>query len=338
MSYELLGLTVLWLFLLGYVIVGSIDFGAGFFNYYTAITGKGPIVHKVINRYLSPVWEVTNVFLIFFYIGLIGFFPTSVLYFGTTLLVPGSIALILLCLRGSYYAFHHYGPKHSKWTQFIYGATGLFIPAALSIFLTLTEGGYINTNGINNVSLNYGYLFTSFYSWAVVILAIVSVLYISACFLTYYAHKAGDLEAFQILRKYALSWSIPTILASLLVFWAVSQHNLMHFNNMLKLAWMFILSFIFFLGAVYFIGKKQRLGLSFIFVILQYGFAFFGYGAAHLPYLLYPYLNIYETFTNQIMAVSLVIVFIAGLVLLVPSLYLLMRLFIFNNKYVQGKK
>ncbi len=31
MTLEILGISVLWLFLLGYVIVASIDFGAGFF-------------------------------------------------------------------------------------------------------------------------------------------------------------------------------------------------------------------------------------------------------------------------------------------------------------------
>ena len=31
MSYELIGISVLWLFLYGYLIVASIDFGAGFF-------------------------------------------------------------------------------------------------------------------------------------------------------------------------------------------------------------------------------------------------------------------------------------------------------------------
>jgi cytochrome bd ubiquinol oxidase subunit II len=337
MSYELLGITVLWTFLYGYVIVASIDFGAGFFNYYASITGKGPIVHKVINRYLSPVWEVTNVFLIFFYVGLVGFFPSVAYYYGTTLLIPGSVAIILLAIRGAYYAFHHYGPNRARWTQFLYGATGLFIPASLSIVLTISEGGYINVID-NNVSLDYGELFTSFYSWTVIILAIVSVLYISSCFLTYYAHKAGDTEAFQILRRYALSWSLPTIIASFLVFLSLRQHNLQHFNNMLDLSWMFILSFLFFLGAVYFIWKKQKLGLSFIFVMLQYAFAFYGYGTAHLPYLLYPYLSIYDEFTNEAMAIALIITFIAGFLLLIPSLYLLMRLFLFNNQYVQGKK
>ncbi|WP_110112085.1 cytochrome d ubiquinol oxidase subunit II [Bacillus sp. CGMCC 1.16541] len=337
MNYELLGITVLWTFLYGYLIVASIDFGAGFFNYYTTLTGRGPIVKKVINRYLSPVWEVTNVFLIFFYVGLVGFFPSLAYYYGTALLVPGSIAIILIALRGSYYAFHHYGHKESSWYQFLYGATGLLIPASLSVVLTISEGGYITVNG-DNVSLNYGDLFTSFYAWAVVLLAIVSVLYISACFLTFYAHKAKDKGAFDLLRTYALFWSGPTILASFLVFVAMSRHNDDHFSKMIDLSWLFVLSFLFFLGAVYLIWKKKHLGMSFILVMLQFATAFFGYGAAHLPYVLYPYVTIYNSFTNETMAIALVIAFIAGLLLLVPSLYLLLRLFLFDNEYVEGKR
>ncbi|MTH52152.1 cytochrome d ubiquinol oxidase subunit II [Bacillus mangrovi] len=337
MSYEIIGITVLWTFLYGYVIVASIDFGAGFFSYYASVTGKGNVVKKVINRYLSPVWEVTNVFLIFFYIGLVGFFPEVSFYYGTALLVPGSIAVILLAIRGSYYAFHHYGSKARSWYQLLYGATGLLIPASLSTVFTISEGGYIEVAG-PDVSLNYSALFTSSYSWAVILLAIVSVLYISACFLTFYAHKAGDQEAYAVLRKYALSWSAPTILASILVFWAMSSHNSVHFEKMLDLSWMFVLSFLFFLGAVYLIWKKKRPGISFILVMLQFAFAFYGYGAAHLPYLLYPYLTIYGSFTNDTMAITLIIAFLAGFFLLVPSLYLLMRLFLFNNDYVQGRK
>ena len=40
----------------------------------------------MIQRYLSPVWEVTNVFLVFFFVGIVGFFPKTAYYYGTTLL------------------------------------------------------------------------------------------------------------------------------------------------------------------------------------------------------------------------------------------------------------
>lgn len=66
MALEIIGITVLWSFLFGYIIVASIDYGAGFFNAYSIITGKNHILSKIIQRYLSPVWEVTNVFFVFF--------------------------------------------------------------------------------------------------------------------------------------------------------------------------------------------------------------------------------------------------------------------------------
>ncbi|MFD2630375.1 cytochrome d ubiquinol oxidase subunit II [Oceanobacillus kapialis] len=337
MSYELIGITVLWIFLYGYLIVASVDFGAGFFAYYAKITGNDHIINQLISRYLSPVWEVTNVFFVFFFVGIVGFFPDSAYYYGTALLVPGSIAIILLAIRGSFYAFENYGSKQSNVYMFLYGATGLLIPASLSTAMTLSEGGFISESG-GTITLDYLALFTSPYSWSVVFLALVSVLYISATFLTYYAARADDQNALQLVRKYALFWATPTIVASLTTFIALGQHNERHYDNMLDLWWMFGLSVGFFMIAMWLIYIGKYYGWGFISVMLQFFFAFFGYGASHLPYLLYPYINIYDSVTYESTAIALIIVFIAGLLLLIPSLILLMRLFLFNADYVKGKK
>lgn len=337
MSYEIIGITVLWTFLFGYLIVASIDFGAGFFSYYSVITGQKNRVHHIIQRYLSPVWEVTNVFLIFFVVGLVGFFPISAYYYGTALLVPGSLATVLLGLRGAYYAYNTYGSSRedNKVYMAIYGATGLLIPAALSTVLAISEGGIIREEG-GHVVLAWASFFASPYTWSVIVLALVSVLYISAMFLTYYAKKAGDRVAFEVLRGYALLWSAPTIAASVLAFFQINRHNPEHFQNMLSMAWMFIASFLCFLLAVYFVWKRIRLGWSFLLVMLQFGFAWYGYGRSHLPYILYKQVSIYEGFTNETMAVALITAFIAGLFILIPSLVLLMRLFLFDAKYIRG--
>ncbi|MFC0216251.1 cytochrome d ubiquinol oxidase subunit II [Paenibacillus chartarius] len=339
MSYELIGITVLWTFLYGYLIVASIDFGAGFFGYYSAVTGHKHLVQGIIERYLSPVWEVTNVFLIFFIVGIVGFFPDTAYYYGTALLVPGSIAIVLLAIRGSYYAFSHYGGSGTKDNALyllLYGASGLFIPASLSTVLTISEGGYIVKSGDQVVFL-VDRLFRSPYSWSVVLLALVSVLYISAMFLTYYTDRARDSAALDVVRIYALGWSIPTILCSLLVFFAIDKHNPVHFAAMIDLSWMFALSLLCFLIAVWNVWRRRRYGLAFIMVMLQFGFAFYGYGAAHLPYILYPYVTIHQNFTSPTMALALIIAFVLGLLLLIPSLWLLMKLFLFDAAYVQGK-
>lgn len=337
MHLEILGISVLWIFLFGYLIVASIDFGAGFFNTYSEWTRKDYIIRPVIQRYLSPVWEVTNVFLVFFFIGIVGFFPQTAYYYGTVLLIPLSISIILLAIRGSYYAFSTYGDKNSKIHRLLYGLTGVFIPASLTIVLSVSEGGFIGKKN-GTIQLLYGKLLASGYAWSVVLLAVISVLFISACFLAYYAVKAGDAQATALLRSYALSWSVPAILVALLTFYALKLHNAVHYKNMVTGMWpLFLLSIICFIIAVTLIYKKIKYGLAFVMVTLQYFFAFLGYGISHYPYLIYTQLTIFSGFTNQPMAIALVVAFIAGLGLLIPSLYLLLHLFLFNKDYVKGK-
>ena len=337
MNLEIVGISVLWTFLFGYIVVGAIDFGAGFFNAYSLLTGKQRILTKVIQRYLSPVWEVTNVFLVFFFVGIIGFFPKTAYYYGTTLLVPVSIGVVLLAIRGSYYAFETYGARGHKGYSFMYGLSGLLLPASLSIVLTISEGGFIDMVDGRPV-LDYWRLFTSPLTWSIVVLSMSATLYISAVFLTWYANKAEDREATDLLRKYAIIWSLPTIITAGGIIFELRRHNLAHYNNIQSFWPMFLISFLLFLGTVWLLWKRRSYGLGVGLLLGQFFFAFFGYGASHYPYLLYPYLTIYDSFTNPAMAISLITAFILGLCLLIPSLVLLLRLFLFNKNYVRGNK
>ncbi|MDX8366334.1 cytochrome d ubiquinol oxidase subunit II [Cytobacillus sp. IB215665] len=336
MTLQVIGISVLWLFLFGYVIVASIDFGAGFFNAYSILKHKEHILTKLIQRYLSPVWEVTNVFLVFFFVGMIGFFPKTAFYYGTTLLIPASLAIILIAIRGSYYAFATYGKPQKKTYTMLYGLTGLFIPASLSIVLTISEGGFVTINSSGPI-LNYVDLFTNPLTWSIVILSLSAVLYISAVFLTWYAYYAQDHKATELLRKYALVSAFPTIVTASGIIFELRSHNSVHYERLLDLWWMFGLSFFLFIGTVFLLWKRKAFGIAFGLLVGQFFLAFFGYGASHYPYLMYPYLTMYDSFTNDTMAIALIIAFIAGLGLLIPSLYLLLKLFLFDKGYVQGK-
>lgn len=336
MTLEIIGISVLWLFLFGYVIVASIDFGAGFFNAYSTLRGKQHILTKIIQRYLSPVWEVTNVFLVFFFVGIIGFFPKTAYYYGTTLLVPVSLAIILLAIRGAYYAFTTYGGLKSKKYIYLYGLTGLIIPASLSIVLTISEGGFVTMEEYGPL-LHYWILFTSPLTWSIVFLSLTAVLYISSVFLTWYANKAKDETATNLMRTYALCWAAPLILTATGIIVELRSHNPEHYGRLMDLWWLFGLSLVLFVGTVYFIWKRRFYSIAVGLLISQFLLAFFAYGISHYPYLLYPFLTIYDGFTNKAMAISLIIAFIAGLFLLIPSLILLLRLFLFNKNYVEGK-
>lgn len=338
MDYQHIGITVLWTFLYGYIIVGAVDFGAGFFMLYAKIIKKDHIINELISRYLNPVWEVTNVFLVFFFVGIVGFFPDTAYYFGTTLLIPASIALILLTIRGAFYAFETYGKDTKFQWVFLYGMTGLLIPASFSTVLTISEGGFIEKTK-NGVSLDYFELLMSPYAWAVVFLSIISVLYISSAFLTYYAHKAGDHPAYELLRTWFMIWAGPMIVICQFVFLSLRQHNAEHFNiAVTHYWWLFGLSIIFFLIGFVLIWQRRHHGIAFIAIMIQFALAFYGYGISKMPYILYPYIDLNHAVVNDSMALALVIVFIAGLLLLVPSLVLLLRLFIFDADYVSGKR
>jgi len=336
MTLEVIGISVLWLFLFGYVIVASIDFGAGFFNASTIVTRKHHIVNSVIQRYLSPVWEITNVFLVFFFVGMIGFFPKTAYYFGTVLLVPISISIILLALRGSYYAFGTYGTKGHVGYTLMYGVTGVLIPASLSTALIVSQGGFIRETATGSIELDFIALFTSPFAWSIVALSLVSVLFISASFLAYYSSVAEDQEALTLFRRYTWIWSFPTIVTAMGIIIEMKWHNPSHYEGLLSLWWLFALSFVCFLTSLWLL-KKARYGWSFIFVVLQFALAFYAYGVSRYPYLLYPNLTIYDGFTNETMAYALITAFVFGFMLLIPSLYLVFKLFIMNKPYIQKR-
>lgn len=87
-------------------------------------------------------------------------FPQTAFYYGTILLVPVSISLLLLAIRGSYYAFESYGSAGHKGYAFAYGLAGLLIPASLSVVFTISEGGFVEmVNG--QPVLDYWALYTS---------------------------------------------------------------------------------------------------------------------------------------------------------------------------------
>lgn len=338
MIFSYIGIIVLWLFLFCYIIIASIDFGAGFFALHAKITNQDKKLNHIISRYLNPVWEVTNVFFVFFFVGMVGFFPDSALYFETVLLVPASIALVLLSIRGAFYAFENYGQDSKLPWLVLYGLTGLFIPASLATAMTISEGGYITKHG-SNFDLNWTELLLSPFSWSVVFLAVITVLYISSGFLTFYADRAKDTRAYKLLRYWFLFWGPPMIAISLFVFLSLRIQNEGHFlSAVLNYWWLFLLSLICFIIAMLLTLIKKAHGWAFIMVILQMAFAFFGYGASKLPYIFYPQVQFEHAVVNDSMAMALTIAFICGLLLLVPSLILLLKLFVFDKEYVEGKK
>ena len=86
----------------------------------------------------------------------------------------------------------------------------------MATVLTISEGGYITERG-SHFDLDWFQLLLSPFAWSVVFLAIISVLYISSGFLTYYASKAKDEVAYKYMRQWFIFWGPPMIIISICV-------------------------------------------------------------------------------------------------------------------------
>ncbi len=151
-----------------------------------------------------------------------------------------------MAIRGSYYAFESYGTRLHKGYAFMYGLAGILIPASLSVVLAIAQGGFVEIVDGSPV-LDYFALFTSPLSWSIVVLALVAVLYISSVFLTWYADKAQDADARDLMRKYALFWAVPLIVAASGIIIEIYSHNRALFDGIMNL-WVYVCNSLYTLG------------------------------------------------------------------------------------------
>nr|MDK7246133.1 cytochrome d ubiquinol oxidase subunit II [Staphylococcus lugdunensis] len=148
-----------------------------------------------------------------------------------------------------------------------------------------------------------------------------------------------DTHVYLTVRKWLLLWSIPMIMVSLFVFLSLRIQNANHFTNAIyNYWWMFTLSLLCFIIAMSLALLKKYHGIAMLMMILQLFFAFFGYGLSKLPYIVYPFVKITDTTVSVATGLTLMIVIILGLLLLIPSLILLLRLATDNKGIVKNQK
>jgi cytochrome bd ubiquinol oxidase subunit II len=96
---------ILWVGATFYALFGGADFGGGFWDLIAGGAEKGERPRALIQRSLTPVWEANHVWLIFILVVLWTAFPPVFSAVMTTLYVPLALAAVGIVLRGSGFAF-----------------------------------------------------------------------------------------------------------------------------------------------------------------------------------------------------------------------------------------
>jgi cytochrome d ubiquinol oxidase subunit II len=344
MSDELIAVSLLWLFVFVYAIAASIDFGAGFWAL-VYLYRKENNMTTIANRYLSPSWEVTNVFIVLIVVGMVSFFPGATAALGTVLLLPFSIGLLLLAVRSAFLVYSHAAVRRYRRALIVIsGASGIFLPMLLILVLPITYGDVIGaTDGTEQ--LLWGELLTSASTYAYVAFAGLSTLFLSSLLLADYSHVSEDWRAYRVYRSDAILIGPFALIAAILIIVTMQYDAPWMYENLLAhKGWILASGVFYFLGylTLFFPKKKGapipgRPRLAVISTVLQYLLAATGYGMAHLPYIVYPTVTIESGFTDETTFHALFASYIVGFAILTPGFWMFWRIFMRDKKYLRQK-
>ncbi|SDH96404.1 cytochrome bd-I ubiquinol oxidase subunit 2 apoprotein [Alteribacillus persepolensis] len=331
-------LLLMWLMLFTYAILGSIDFGTGFWAMYYQ-RRQNDEAAKIANNYLSPGWKVTNVFFVLLVVSFVGFFPGAAPTLGTLMIVPFCLALLLLTIRSAFLVFAYSTAKYKEMLTLVSGMSGLFIPAILVSILPAAIGGFIEyAAGQQYILLNELFISPTFYTH--IGFGLCTELFIAALFLSDYAREGGHMETYRVYRKNAVFLGPITLAFAVAVIFTLIPEAPWMFENFLDVWWIYTISLLAFAigySALWWPSSRNGKGqprASFLLIVLQFGIASIAYGSALMPYFLYPDLTVHDAFTNEAMYQSLLIGYIIGMAILVPVFIGYWRLFLKDKRYL----
>jgi cytochrome d ubiquinol oxidase subunit II len=96
---------VLWVGTMVYAVFGGADFGGGFWDLLAGAGRRGASQRALIDRAMGPVWEANHTWLIFDLVILWSAFPGAFAAITSTLYLPLALAAVGIVLRGSSFAF-----------------------------------------------------------------------------------------------------------------------------------------------------------------------------------------------------------------------------------------
>jgi NADH dehydrogenase FAD-containing subunit/cytochrome bd-type quinol oxidase subunit 2 len=325
MSLADLVAVVLLLAVTTYAIFGGADFGAGFWDLFAGGALEGADRRALINRAVGPVWEVNHVWLIFCLVVLWTAFPPAFGSIMTTLSIPISLALLGIVLRGAGFAFRHEAERLSR--QRLLGAVFASASVLTPFFFGAAIGGIIS--GRVPVGNAAGDLISSWLNPTSVIVGLLAVAvaaYLAAVFLVTDAHRLVDPGLEDYFRDRAILAAIATGVVAAIGIVVLHADAPFIFQGLAERGWvLMLLSAVCGLAALSILRRNARHATR-LLAALAVASIVWGWGVAQYPYLLPESLTIANAAGAPATLQWLVVVVVAAVLLVVPSLVLVYRL------------
>jgi len=320
--------------LMAYAVTGGADFGGGVWD--LLATGPRRAAQRgLIERAIAPVWEANHVWLIFVVVVLFTAFPSVYARVSTVLHLPLTALLLGIVARGSAFVFRQYGARAERTWGRVFAVASVVTPLMLGVVLGAVTAGDLGDGALSAAD---GRDFAAVYvaPWlrpfplAVGALALTLFAFLAATYLAWEAEaREGDAALAGDFRVRALVAGVllaPAALVAALLARTAAPAFAARFTGS---SWSWPLQLVTGVVAVTALAAlaRRRYRLARAAAIAQVALILGGWGLAQRPFLIAPDLTIAAAQAPRATLALVIPVALAGMLILVPSLYWLFRVF-----------
>ena len=309
-----------------YAVLGSADFGAGFWDLTAGGDARGGRVRGMVQRSMSPVWEANHVWLIFVLVIVWTAFPVAFGSLFSTLSIPLFVAAIGIIFRGAAFALRGQAAtiREARFLGGLFSLSSVLIPYFLGSVLGGIASGRVEvgnaagdpiTSWVNPTSVLIG------------VIAVVSGAYLAAVFLAGDSERADQPDLARAFRARALGSGVlagAISIGGLLVLRddAPDLYKGLTSGGGLVMVVISGIAGVATLALVW----RGRYGLARFTAAAAVAAIVVGWALAQNPYVLPPELTLEEAAANDATLSAVVISMGLGMLILGPSLWFLYRL------------
>ena len=309
-----------------YAVLGGADFGAGFWDLTAGGAERGGRVRGMVQRSMSPVWEANHVWLIFVLVVMWTCFPVAFGSIFSTLYVPMLIVTAGIFFRGTAFALRGEAATigEARFIGALFASSSVLVPFCLGASLGAIGSGEVpvgNASGdpvsswLNPTGIQVG------------VLAVITGAYLSAVYMAGDSVRAGLPDLARAFRARALIAGIGAGVLAIGGLFVLREDARPLFDGLTSG------------GGLAFVIASAIAGTLTLWLVWseRYEFARFtaasavgcvtiGWAFAQSPYLLPDQLTLEQAAAGDATLTATLIGIGAGMLVLIPSLYLLYSL------------
>jgi cytochrome d ubiquinol oxidase subunit II len=307
-----------------YFLFGGADFGGGVWD----LLASGPrkaAQRDTIEHAIGPIWEANHVWLILVVVMVFGGFPPAFSALSIALHVPLTLFLLGVVFRGSSFAFRSFdpGPGHRRYGR-PFSVASVVSPVLLGMVVGAAASGRIEVSGRDVQSSAAVWLAP--FPIVTGLLALALCAFLAATYLTLEARTPELADDFR--RRALVAAAVAAVFAGLALLLAFDGAPVIA-RRLTGRPWAWLLEAVATaaaLGAALALWRRH-FRVARALAAAQVALIVLGWAAAQYPYLLVDDLTIAGAAADPRTLRVLVYALLAGLPVLLPSLWLLFKVF-----------